>query len=145
MKKAFFATGLAIVLGLGLVACKKEPPAPATPPAPAPISVKGITLGKAVGPDKRVSAAASSFARTDTIYASVETAGSGNATLKAKWTFHKGDKVAAVNENTQTLAATGPAVTEFHISKPDGWPVGSYQVEVFLNDASAGVQKFSVQ
>jgi len=53
--------------------------------------------------------------------------------------------VAVVNENSQTLAATGPAVTEFHISKPDGWPTGDYQVEVLLNDVSAGAQKFSVQ
>jgi hypothetical protein len=29
----------------------------------------------------------------------------------------------------------GPATSEFHISKPDGWPVGTYQVDVTL-DAS---------
>jgi hypothetical protein len=142
MKNALYATGLAVLLALTMSACSKKPAPPATP---AVVTVKAVTVGKAIGADKRVTAPASSFARTDTIYAAVETDGSGTATLKAKWTYHKADKVAVVNENSQTLAATGPAVTEFHISKPDGWPTGDYQVEVFLNDASAGAQKFAVQ
>jgi Flp pilus assembly protein CpaB len=145
MKNALYATGLAVLLALTMSACSKKPAPPATPATPAVVTVKAVTVGKAIGDDKRVTAPASSFARTDTIYAAVETDGSGTATLKAKWTYHKGDKAAVVNENSQTLVATGPAVTEFHISKPDGWPTGDYQVEVFLNDASAGAQKFVVQ
>jgi len=145
MKNALYATGLAVLLALTMSACSKKPAPPATPATPAVVTVKAVTVGKAIGADKRVTAPASSFARTDTIYAAVETDGSGTATLKAKWTYHKGDKVAVVNENSQTLVATGPAVTEFHISKPDGWPTGDYQVEVLLNDASAGAQKFAVQ
>jgi len=145
MKNALYATGLAVLLALTMSACSKKPAPPATPATPAVVTVKAVTVGKAIGADKRVTAPASSFARTDTIYAAVETDGSGTATLKAKWTYHKGDKAAVVNENSQTLVATGPAVTEFHISKPDGWPTGDYQVEVLLNDVSAGAQKFSVQ
>ena len=38
----------------------------------------------------------------------------------------------------------GSAVTEFHLSKPDGWPVGSYRVEVSLNGAPAGNKEFKV-
>jgi hypothetical protein len=139
MKNILYAIGLAVVLGLTVSACSKKPAVPAA------VSVKAVTVGKAIGADKRVTAPASSFAKSDTIYASVETDGTGTASLKAKWTFHKGDKVALVNENAQTVVATGPAVTEFHISKPDGWPAGDYQIEVFLNDASARTQKFTVQ
>lgn len=142
MKNALTVTGLVVLLALTATACSKKPAAPA---APAAVAVKSITLGKAIGADKRVTAPAASFAKTDTIYAAVETDGTGSATLRAKWTYHKGDKVATVNENSQMLAASGTAVTEFHISKPDGWPTGDYQVEVFLNDASAGTQKFAVQ
>lgn len=145
MKKALYATGLAVLLALTISACSKKPAPPSTPTTPAVVTVKAVTLGKAIGADKRVTAPASSFAKSDTIYAAVETDGSGTATLKARWTYHKGDKVTVVNENSQTLAATGPAVTEFHISKPDGWPIGDYQVEVFLNDSSVGTQKFVVQ
>jgi len=35
-------------------------------------------------------------------------------------------------------------VTEFHISKPGGWPEGDYKVEVMLNGASAGTKSFKV-
>ena len=145
--------GLAALV-LGFAGCKKEapPPPPAPPPAPkveapapAPVSVASITLGKAIGADKKVTAAADSFAKADTIYAVVETTGTGNATLKAKWTYHKGDKSADVDESTSTIAATGPATNEFHVSKPSGWPPGDYQVEIFLGDKSAGMKKFTVK
>lgn len=102
-------------------------------------------MGKAIGADKKVTAATDTFAKGDTIYASVETAGSGAATLKAKWTYHKGDKAADVSESTEKINATGPAVTAFHVVKPSGWPTGDYQVEIFLGDKSAGVKKFTVK
>jgi len=150
----FAIAGLAAFV-LGLAGCKKEAPPPPPPPpapkveapapAPAPVSVASITLGKAIGADKKVTVAADTFAKADTIYASVDTTGTGNATLKAKWTYHKGDKTADVSESTDTIAATGPATTEFHVSKPSGWPPGDYQVEIFLGDKSAGAKKFTVK
>jgi hypothetical protein len=152
--KAFCTSSLALLLALTVVSCgKKEAPAPAAPPAtqatqpaaPAGVSVAAVNLGNALGADKRVTAPSTSFARNDTIYAVVETLGSGNMTLKARWTFHKGDNVATVNESSQTIAANGPAVNEFHVSMPSGWPAGDYQVEIFANDKSAGVNKFTVQ
>lgn len=119
-------------------------PSPAPSPAPAEVAVSKIDLGKAIGPDKKVTAAADSFGKNDTIYAVVETTGSGTATLAAKWTYHKGDQVAAVDESTQTITPTGPAVSEFHVAKPDGWPAGDYQVEISVNGKPAGTKKFSV-
>jgi len=148
---------VAALLGLSLAACgKKEQPAPAPTAAPAPapvaqdmvnvpVSVKAISLGNAVGENKLVAAPMESFGAKDTIHAVVETIGSGKATLKAVWTFHKGGKTAPVNETTQEIDAAGPANSEFHISQPDGWPAGDYQVEVFLNGASSGVKKFNVK
>ena len=144
MNKALYGIGTALLLALALVACSKKEAAPVAT-QPAAVAVTGVTLGKAIGADKRVTAPTDSFAPHDTIYAAVETQGSGSATLKAKWTYHRGDKVAVVNENSQTVVASGPAVTEFHVSKPDGWPTGDYQVEVYLNDASTGVHKFVVK
>lgn len=136
---------LSMLLVLGMVACqKKEAPKPAAAP-PAGVSVSAITLGNAIGADKKVTAPGDSFAKSDTIYAAVETQGAGTATLAAKWTYHKGDKVADVSASEQTIMPSGPAVSEFHISKPDGWPQGDYQVEVLLNGASAGVKKFTVK
>jgi hypothetical protein len=140
---------------LAVTACgKKEAPPPAPAPvavAPAPdlvnvpVSVKQVVVANQIGADKKAVAPATSFAPADTLYAVVETIGTGNASVKAVWTFHKGDKVAQVNETVQELVLAGPATSEFHISKPGGWPVGDYQVEVFLNGASVGAQKFAVK
>ncbi len=153
-----FAVAAASVVAL--VACgKKEQPPPPPPPAPAPapapmptpppapvgVTVSMVTLGKAVGADKKVTAAAESFAKNDTIYASVDTTGGGTATLVAKWTYTKDGKTLVVKEDTVTITPTGPATTEFHISKPDGWPVGTYQVEVLADGKSAGTKDFNVQ
>ncbi len=147
---------VAAAFGLSLAACgkKEAPPPPAAAPAPAPapkapevvpVSVKGVTLGNQLAEGKKIAAPLATFAPKDTIYAVVETAGTGKATLKAVWTFKKGDKTATVSDTTQDIDATGPTNSEFNIKKPDGWPAGDYQVEVFLNGASAGVQKFTVK
>lgn len=155
--RAFPVISLAFLLALTVVACeKKESPPPATtqappatqpaPPAtPAEITVTGVTLGNTIGADKRVATPSTSFSKNDTIYAVVETQGNGNLTLKAVWTYLKGNQVAKVNESSQTITASGPAVNEFHVSMPSGWPAGDYQVEIFANDKSAGVSKFTVK
>jgi hypothetical protein len=142
--------------GLALAGCgKKEEapkpapaPAPTTAPAPAPapagVSVSSITTGKAVTNNK-VTAPTETFAKGDTIYVSIDTAGSGNAKLDAKWTYSKDGKTAVVKEDSMTINAYGPATNEFHVSKPDGWPTGDYQVEVMLDGKPAGTKKFSVK
>ena len=153
--KTSLALVLSTLLAFSLAGCgKKEAPAPKVavpPPAPVaqdvvnvPVSVKSVTLGNALT-DGKVASASTSFAPHDTIYAVVETVGSGDASLKAAWTYHKGDQTASVNETTQDIKASGPAHTEFHMSKPDGWPAGDYKVEVFLNGGSAGSQTFTVK
>lgn len=130
------------------------PSAPAETPAPPPavaeptaaVTVGDIAVGNAIGADKKVTATPATLGRNDTIYASVDTTGSGSATLKARWTYlQPGAEPTVVNEETQTIQASGPATTEFHISKPDGWPAGEYQVELFVNDVSAGTRRFTVQ
>ena len=120
-------------------------PAPAPAPAPAGVTVGNIAVGKAVGADKKVAAATDTFAKADTLYVSIDTTGAGTATLTAKWTYHKDGKSVPVKEDTQTISPTGPATSEFHVSKPDGWPAGDYEVEVLMGDKSVGVRKFAVK
>ena len=144
---------LAAAAAFALAACgKKEPPpppppAPAPAPAPAPVGVtlSAVTLGKAVGADKKVTAATEAFAKGDTIHASIDTSGAGSATLVAKWTFTRDGKTVPVKEDTATITPTGPATTEFHISKPDGWPAGDYSVEILLDGKSVATKSFKVQ
>ena len=147
--KLAFGLLAALVLALGGCGKKAEAPTPASNPtttaAPAGVAVGAITLGNALGANKKVTSAADSFAKNDTIYASVDTTGAGTAALKAKWTYQKGGQEALVKEDTQTIAPSGPATSEFHVSKPDGWPTGDYRVEVFVADKSAGTKAFSVK
>ncbi|HEX4999313.1 MAG TPA: hypothetical protein VFY29_13885 [Terriglobia bacterium] len=145
---------LAALLFVAFAACgKKEEPAPAptpeaTTPAPPPesvgVNVGEIEVGKAIGDDKKVTAPAETFTKNDTIYASIDTTGTGPATLKTTWTFERGGEVTVVNEESQTITPTGPETTEFHISKPTGWPSGDYKLEVFLDGKPVGMKKFKV-
>ena len=107
------------------------------------VRVSQIDIGRSLTADKTINDKTDSFKPTDTIYASILTEGAAPAaTLKARWTYQDGQ---AVKESTQTIAPTGDARTEFHISKPDGWPTGKYKLEVFLNDSSAATKDFEVQ
>jgi hypothetical protein len=143
---------LFVSAALALVACGKneEPktaptqaptsaPAPSPASAPAGIAVSGVTAGK------KVTAPTEAFAPGDTMYVSIDTTGSGTAKLDAKWTYRRGDKVAVVKEESMTINATGPATNEFHVSKPDGWPVGDYEVEVMLDGKPAGSKTLTVK
>ena len=104
--------------------------------------VASVDIGRSINPDKTVKDNADSFAPADTIYVSVKTDGAAQgAKLQTRWYFN--DKV--VEESSEMISPTGPAVTEFHLSKPDGWPVGSYKIEVLLNGAPAGSKNFEVK
>jgi len=159
LKQPVSLIALGLAGALALTACgKKEeapPPAATTPPAtttPPPstamtpaqgVTVTSVDLGTAVGPDQKVTSPTTTFGPKDTIYAAVSTTGTAsNATLGAKWTYQDGQ---TVNDSSQTIAPTGPAVTTFHISKPDGWPAGNYKVEISLDGKSVSSKDFTVQ
>ena len=153
---------LAAMLGsAALVGCKKKeepapPPsaetAPAPAPAPAPMpttaSVNSVDLGNAVGADMRVTAPMTSFAPKDTIIAAVATGTSDPAAsvagkLGAKWTHVDSSQV--VHEETKDITFAGDNVTDFQISKPDGWPTGTYKVEISLDGAVVQTREFEVK
>jgi len=107
------------------------------------VRVTDATLGRSIGGDKAIADKTETFAPNDTIYVSVATNGSSpSATLRTKWTFEDGQ---VVDESTRAIAQNNAERTEFHISKPDGFPVGKYKVEVFLNDQSVESKNFEVR
>ncbi len=158
---------LAAMIGsVALVGCKKkEEPAPPPPvasdtlppvtPAPAPMAataaVSGVDLGNAVGADMRVTAPMTTFATKDTIYAAVATntsdpAASVPAKLGTRWTFVNADgTTTAVHEETKDITFSGDGVTNFQISKPDGWPAGKYRLEVLLDGTVVQTRDFDVK
>jgi len=144
------AVAAATVLTFGAACGKKQAaaPAPAPPvvvpqaPAALAVAVTGIQLGNAVSADKRVVAPMTDFKPTDTIYAAVATTGSSaNSTINAKWIYQDGQ---VVHEESVTVAPNGADVTDFQISKADGWPAGDYRVEITLDGQAAGSAAFRV-
>jgi hypothetical protein len=111
--------------------------------ATTPVSVSDVKLGRALGADKRVSEETEEFRPADVIYAVVETRGTApNTALQARWTYEDGQ---VVEESSRNIAATGEDVTEFHISKPSGWPKGKYTVQILLNGAPVESEDFKVK
>lgn len=150
------AIAAALLATVALAGCKKKddaamttPPAsePATPatmpapaPAPTPATVVSVDLGSAVGADNKVTMASTSFATKDTIHASVATDGAGGK-LNAKWTYQDGQTVDSQDKDV----ASGPQVSDFSISKPDGWPAGKYKVEISLDGNVVQSRDFEVK
>lgn len=127
-----------------LAACSSKPSPPPAAPAdatPAGVKVTEITVGRSLTADRTIADKTDSFKPTDTIYVSIATEGSSRATLAARWTYQDGQ---VIEESNQAIAPTGPAVSEFHVSRPNGWPAGKYKVEVMLNGATAGIKDFEV-
>ena len=110
----------------------------------AAVSVSEIDLGRSLKPDLTIDDNTDTFRPTDVIYASVETKGAGPATLDARWTFEDSQSIDATSR-TISPTGDGPARTEFHISKPDGWPEGKYHLVITLNGATAGTKDFEVK
>ena len=143
------ATTLALAL-LALGACGKksnDTSAQTSGGAIAPASnnsvqVADVTIGRGVSADKHVANLSDTFAARDTIYASIHTTGAApNTNLTARWTFQDGQ---VVDERTETISPSGDAYTEFHISKPSGWPAGKYTLHVLVNGQETQTKDFTV-
>ena len=122
-----------------LGACKKEAP----PPPKIAFRVQAVDVGKAIGADKKLKTSLVTFGRRDTIYAVVTSVGvTPKVTMVAKWIDAKGKALIA---DSQTVATTGPAATEFHVYHMKGWPAGKYKVELLANGAPVGTKTFNVK
>ena len=144
---------LALALAVGAAACAKKDAttdevaggtvdtsgAVATPA----FKVADVNLGRSIDADKKIKDGTKEFGVRDTIYASVKTEGSATgANLTARWTFQDGQ---VVEEQTQTINATGDAITEFHMTKATAWPKGTYKLTILLNGAPVETEDFEVK
>ena len=106
--------------------------------------VTDISMGRSLSAGVKIDDQSTTFKPADAIYTVVETKGNGVATLAARWTYQDNQ---VVNESSKTVQLAGdePVRTEFHISKPDGWPAGKYHVDIMLNGTKAGEKDFEVK
>lgn len=150
---------LSAASGVLLAACGQDTAAPtpvpvapvAQAPAAAPeprlptgsIEAVALEIGATLDADGRVSASMERFRRNDIVHASLVTVGDAPAaTLQVQWRDANGAEVAVDERAIQT---TGPAVHTFSRGVEGGWLPGRYEVEVRLNDASAGVRPFEIR
>jgi hypothetical protein len=130
----------AATTGMPAAATTGGPMASMPPPATSLI-VSNVDLGNAVGADKKITKPATTFAKTDTIHASIATDGTKASTVTARWTFQDGQVVHTEDKSVPS----GPQVSDFSISKPDGWPAGDYKLEVLVDGNVAQTKDFSVK
>jgi hypothetical protein len=120
--------GLALASGAG---CKKdsEPASTGgTTVAASEVRISDVQVGRRLGANSRIADATDKFGPRDTIYVVAVTEGSApNATVTARWTYEDGQ---VVKEDSRSIAPGGTEATEFHISKPSGWPKGKYKVAI---------------
>jgi hypothetical protein len=108
----------------------------------ATLRVTEVELGKALDADGSVRDDTDDFGVNDTIYVAVRTSGTAsNARLSARWTYQDGQ---VVSEDARTISARGDAWTEFHVSKPGGWPKGTYRVAILLDGREVETEEFEI-
>ena len=107
------------------------------------LTVAGVMIGKRIGENKLITEPTFQFAPKDTVYISISTEGQPeSADLTAKWRFQTGQ---VVDSSTQSIKPAGPENTEFHVSNPEGWPVGTYNVTIYANGDSVDAKNFAVK
>lgn len=154
MRARNFRLAALSLASLALVACGGQDTQTtidsAAPAEPAPAAVPTVTVietGKSVGENMRVTESITTFAQNDTIYLAVVTDNApATSTLTAKWTFQDGQVVDSTSQSVAPATAGGmTSVTQFHVTKPTAWPVGTYTVEVLLDGSSVGTRTIEVK
>lgn len=140
---------IALAAAVIVAGCKKEEPpppppavvtpeplpAPPPPPVAATASITAVDVGSVVGADGKVTTPSATFAKKDTITASITTTTSDPAaavsgTLNAKLSYQDGQ---VVSDEPKSFSFTGSGTTNFTFAKPDGWPAGKYKIDVSLD------------
>ncbi len=127
-KPALLALALASTI---TVACQQKTTtteAPTRARAAEQVKATDIDLGRSIDAEKQIQDKTRSFKPSDTIYVSVDTKGeSAGAPITARFMFEDGQ---LVHQEQAVIAPDGKEHTEFHISKPGGFPAGEYEVQV---------------
>jgi hypothetical protein len=105
------------------------------------LRVTAVQLGRSLNADGTVASHTTTFGRKDTVYLSVVTAGVGSGTMSVRWTY--GNQV--VSQGTRKVSYHDVAATEFHLQSADGFPLGDYAVEAFLDGQSIGKKTFRIK
>lgn len=166
-RSAAWSSLLPLVAALALAACNKQGPEPPhvaegdaaavddsavdgrvprePPPPPPPLpeaSPNAVAVGSTLGSNGAVQAPKATYALTDTVYASVPTAGlDADATVTVYWTHADG----SVDKDESKPVPAGAAYVNFAFSADDGLRAGDYNVQADVNDQPVGLVDFTVE
>jgi hypothetical protein len=119
------------------------PGATTAAPASEEFKVGTVMIGKRISDTKLITEPTFQFAPRDTVYVSIGTTGKADSVaLTAVWRFQTGQRV---DSSTQVIRPSGPENTEFHVSRPKGWPIGTYNVTVYSDGDSVDAKNFVVK
>jgi hypothetical protein len=117
--------------------------APADTAASKDLAVAAVMIGKRIGQGNLITEPTFQFAPKDTVYLSVSTTGKPeSATLSSKWRFQTGE---VLDSSSTTIQPKGEDVTEFHLTRPKDWKVGTYSVTLYADGDSVDSKAFVVK
>ena len=134
--------GFVLALVLAASACS-----PGSSPAPGSgsrsrVVISVVEVGRGVDVEKRIDRPTESFFPEDPVYVSVSTRGKGRVSLTARFVLEDGR---VMHDDTQHIVPDGPAVSEFHVMNPAGWPAGTHRVEILLDGRLQDTRTFTVR
>ena len=141
------------LVAFSLVACDRassrrdadasESSVAATPAAP---RVQNIELGKDADDESlRVTSEATTFAPDDTMFLAVVVQNpDADSRLTARWTYQDGSVVDSSGQGVDRAMGSSTSVTQFKVHNDEGWPLGRYSVDVWMNGTLVGSRAFTV-
>jgi hypothetical protein len=97
---------------------------------PEPLKMWAIEFGTEVDAANRVTSPTRTFTPQSTVYASIETKGTGKGTLIVEWTV--GTPATIVSTEKRDVNPSEPAHFAFHFTPSEGWPKGTNRVRFGL-------------
>lgn len=131
VRKGILKTAMLVLVSAALAACGPSEP----------LMVQAIQTGKSLNSDNSIAQHAATFRPKDTMYVSVLTSARGRGTITVKWSY--GSRV--LHEVTKEASYNDAAATDFRFEAADGFPAGSYTIEVLLDGQSVGTRSVRVE
>ena len=95
------------------------------------LTVIDVDMGRSVGTDRKIADGTDTFARSDTIYASVHTSGlARQGDIVGRWVFPDSS---VVEQQAEDVTTEGDGYLVFFLTKPEGLAPGKYRFEVVVN------------
>jgi len=106
-----------------------------------PLKVSAVQTGKSLNSDNSIAVHAATFRPKDTMYVAVLTDARGAGKITVRWKL--GSQV--LQELTREVSYNDQAATDFRFQAADGFPAGTYTIEVLLDGQSVNTTTVRVE